>query len=63
MRRIHGLPINEQNSFGRENHGNSCCHYLAVTCAAQERMNPPTGTGFMVKNLTEFKERTEHSKI
>lgn len=57
------LPINEQNNFGREKHGNSCFHYLAVTCAAQERMTPPTDTGFMVKKSTEFKERTEHSKI
>lgn len=57
------LSINEQNYFGREKHGKSCCHYLAVTCAAQERMTPPTGTGFMVNKLTEFKERTEHSKI
>lgn len=57
------VPINEQNNFGKEKHGNLCCHYLAVTCAAHERMALPTGTGFMVKKLTEFKERTEHSNI
>lgn len=51
------------SNFGREKHGNSCCHYPAVTCAAQERIKPPIDTGFMVKNLTEFKERTECSKI
>lgn len=57
------VPINEQNNFGKEKNGNLCCHYLAVTCAAHERMALPTGTGFMVKKLTEFKERTEHSNI
>lgn len=58
------LSINERNNFGREICGNLCCHCVALTCAAHERPcvfspTPSTGTGFMVKKLSEFKEGIE----
>lgn len=58
------LSINEQNNFGREICGNLCYHYIALTWAAHESprvfsLTPSTGTGFMVKKLSKFKEGIE----